>query len=107
MEQRVFDVVRLWPRGREGGGRSRLEELQFEFTKTFRGETKPLLKRGPVSPFHSPLFSLSLSLFIFSSLSFFFFFSCSRCFPSSKRAERKSPLERAAFSREAITRSHV
>lgn len=103
MEQRVFDVVRLWPRGREG--RSRLEELQFEFTKTFRGETKPLLKRGPVSPFHSPLFSLSL--FIFSSLSFFFFFSCSRCFPSSKRAERKSPLERAAFSREAITRSHV
>lgn len=68
MEQRVFDVVRLWPRGREGRGRSRLEELQFEFTKTFRGETKPLLKRGPVSPFHSPLFSLSLSLFIFSSL---------------------------------------
>lgn len=62
MEQRVFDVVRLWPRGREGRGRSRLEELQFEFTKTFRGETKPLLKRGPVS-FHSPLFSLSLSSF--------------------------------------------
>lgn len=65
MEQRVFDVVRLWPRGREGRGRSRLEELQFEFTKTFRGETKPLLKRGPVSPFHSPLFSLSLSLHFF------------------------------------------
>lgn len=84
MEQRVFDVVRLWPRGREDRGRSRLEELQFEFTKTFRGETKPLLKRGPVSPFHSPLFSLSLSLFIFSSLSFFFFFSCS---PLNERNE--------------------
>lgn len=73
MEQRVFDVVRLWPRGREGRGRSRLEELQFEFTKTFRGETKPLLKRGSVSPFHSPLFSLSLSSFflpfLFSSSS--------------------------------------